>query len=73
MGFYSGGLIIGSIFASEIWVVVVAALPPSLPPFFFFLEGGGGLIIGILRYADIIYIAYLMTAGLRFSRPVVSS
>ena len=34
---------------------------------------GGGLIIGILRYADIIYIAYLMTAGLRFSRPVVSS
>ena len=43
MGLYSGGLIIGRIFASEIWGT-------------YFREGlslgggGGGLIIGILRY-----------------------
>ena len=40
MGLYSGGLIIGRIFASEIWGA-------------YFREGlfwGGGLIIGILQY-----------------------
>ena len=37
MSLYSRGLIIGGIFASEIWGA-----------YFFF--GGGGLIIGILRY-----------------------
>ena len=42
MGLYSGGYIIGRIFASEIWGA-------------YFWEGlflGGGLIIGILRYHD---------------------
>ena len=37
MGLYSGGLIIGRIFASEIWGA-------------YFREGGGGWLIGILRY-----------------------
>ena len=44
MGLYSGGLIIGRIFASEIWGAYFREG-------FFFL-GGGGLIIGILRYFD---------------------
>ena len=42
MGSYTAGLIIGRIFASEIWD---AYFRDGL-----FLEGGGGLIIGILRY-----------------------
>ena len=45
MGLYSGGLIIGRIFASEIWGGLFSG---GLN--FFFLGGGGGLIIGILRY-----------------------
>ena len=43
MGLYSGGLIIGRIFASEIWG---AYFREGL----FGGGGGGGLIIGILRY-----------------------
>ena len=60
MGLYWGGLIIGSIFASEIWVVIVVAVVVV----FFFGRGGGGRLfserlsfgeggacyIGILRY-----------------------
>ena len=46
MGLYSGGLIIGRIFASEIWG---AYFREGLYFFFFFGGGGGGLIIGILR------------------------
>ena len=48
MGLYTGGLIIGRIFASEIWGA-------------YFREGlylgGGGLIIGILRYLLILLFA----------------
>ena len=45
MGLYLGGLIIGRIFASEIWG---AYFREGL--FFFFRGGGGGgLVIGILR------------------------
>ena len=43
MGLYSGGLIIGRIFASEIWG---AYFREGL----FSGGGGGGLIIGILQY-----------------------
>ena len=55
MGLYSGGLIIGRIFASEIWVGYFwEGLFLFINFFFFFLGGGGGgaggLIIGILRY-----------------------
>ena len=48
MGLYSGGFIIGRIFASEIWGAY------SWEGFFFGGGGGGGrgLIIGILRYMD---------------------
>ena len=45
MGLCTGGLIIGRIFASEIWGAYFRE------GFFFFLGGGGKLIIGILRYA----------------------
>ena len=49
MGSYSGGLIIGRIFASEIWGLIFERASFSF--LFFFLGGGGvGLIIGILRY-----------------------
>ena len=48
MGLYSGGLIIGSIFASEIWGAYFREGLLLLLLFFFFW--GGGLIIGILRY-----------------------
>ena len=53
MGLYSGGLIIGRIFASEIWGAnfregLFIYLFIIIMNFFFF--GGGGLIIGILRY-----------------------
>ena len=47
MGLYSGGLIIGSISASEIWG---AYFSEGLFNLFFF--GGGGVIIGLLRYFD---------------------
>ena len=50
MGSYSGGLIIGRIFASEIWGLIFERASFSFLSFFFFLGGGVGLIIGILRY-----------------------
>ena len=46
IGLYLGGLIIGRIFASEIW----GAYFWECLFFFFFLGGGGGLISRILRY-----------------------
>ena len=46
MGLHSGGLIIGRIFASEIWAGGGGLFSGGL---IFFL--GGGLIIGILRYS----------------------
>ena len=47
MGLYTGGLIIGRIFASEIWG---AYFREGLFIYLFsFWGGGGGLIIGILR------------------------
>ena len=51
MGLYSGGLIIGRIFASDIWRT-------------YFREGLflEGLIIGILRYVDRV-IVYTHSAG----------
>ena len=42
MGLHTGGLIIGRIFASEIWGTYFREG-------LLFLGGGGGLIIGILR------------------------
>ena len=47
MGLYSGGLIIGRIFASEIWGAYFREGLLLLLLFFFL---GGGLIIEILRY-----------------------
>ena len=51
MGLYSGGFIIGRIFASEIWGAYLReGLFFIFYYIFFFLGGGGGgLIIGILR------------------------
>ena len=62
MCLYSGGLIIGRIFASEIWGG--GGLIFGRAYFFFFFFGGGegvGHIIGILRY-----ITTLKLARLRF-------
>ena len=53
MGLYSGGLIIGRIFASEIWGAYFReglSFIYLFIYFFFWGGGGGGLIIGILRY-----------------------
>ena len=47
MGLYSGGLVIGRIFASEMWG---AYFREGLLLFLFFWAEGG-LIIGILRYS----------------------
>ena len=46
MGYYSGGLVIGRIFACEIWGGGGGGLFSGG----FFFWGGEGLIIGVLRY-----------------------
>ena len=46
MDLYSGGLIIGRIFASETWVGGGGGILGRA------YWGGGGLIIGILRYSS---------------------
>ena len=61
MGLYSGGLVIGRIFASEIWGAYFRE-GLLLLLFFFFL--GGGLIIGILRYLVIIYENSSLSSGI---------
>ena len=48
MGSYTAGLIIGRIFASEIWGAYF-----RYDLLLFFLGGGGGVIIGILRHIKI--------------------
>ena len=53
MDLYLGGLIIGKIFASEIWGAYFRNAYFYFYLFIYFFWGGegGGLIIGILRYA----------------------
>ena len=61
MGLYSGGHIIGRIFASEILGAYFReGLLLSLSFFFFF--GGGGLIMGILRY-DLLVLSVVCRGG----------
>ena len=52
MGLYLGGLIMGRMFASKIWVHIFGRAYLFIYLFFFL---GGGLIIGILWYSIFCY------------------
>ena len=64
MGLYLGGLIIGRIFASEIWGPCFREGLFFLFSFLFFFAGGGGggreLIIGILRYSVTLIVKFVV-------------